>query len=270
MILDFFQTILPLFLSISILSLPSLALDINSTSCNRNCGGKLVQYPFGFSEGCEIKLNCSSNSPRIQIGDFDVHNVTSDHILVGIPAKCDRPIGELRQLIGSNFAPTWRNGLLLENCSAPMNDCVVPRRLVMSTIGLQDCHKGEGNDDRITCYSVGSNDSTEFLDYGTVKETGSCSYLLSSILVENASPSSSIALDFQMVELGWWMNGSCHGGCDLNANCSEVRYEGRLGHRCKCKHGYIGDGFAVAAGGVGCHKGQSLLFWFSFLRLIKY
>ncbi|XP_057768437.1 wall-associated receptor kinase-like 14 [Salvia miltiorrhiza] len=252
MILDFLQTILPLLLSISILSLPSSALDINSTSCNRNCGGNTVQYPFGFSDGCGIKLKCGSNSSTIQIGGFDVHNVTSDHILVSIPAKCDRQIDDLVQLFGSNFAPTWRNGLLLENCSEPMNDCVVPRRLVRSTIGLKDCERGEENGDRITCYSVGSNDSTEFLDYETVKETGSCRFLLSSILVGNATQSSSIALDFQKVELGWWVDGGCHEVCDPNAECTEVHYKGKSGHRCKCKHGYVGDGFR--AGGVGCRK----------------
>lgn len=256
MILDFLHTILPLFLSISILTSKSLALDINSTSCNQSCGGKLVQFPFGFSDGCEIKLNCSSSS-AIQIGGFDVHNVTSDHILVEIPAKCDRPLAELHQLYGWNFAPTWRNGLLLENCSESMKDCVVPRRLVMSTIGLQDCEKVNGNEERIACYSVGSNDSAEFLDYRAVEAMGRCRYLLSSILVENATESSSISLDFQKVELGWWLNGSCDAGsnCDPNAECTRFLYDGISRHRCKCKHGYIGDGFLD--GGVGCQKGQS-------------
>lgn len=245
------HTIFELFWSISILSVVSSALDINSTLCNRRCGGNLVQYPFGFSDGCEIRLNCSSSSSGIQIGGFHVLNVTSDQILVDIPAKCSRPIGDLDQLFGSSFAPTWRNGLLLENCTEPMNDCVVPRRLVMSRIGLEDCQMGI--DHRITCYSVGSNDSAEFLDKEAVKGTGGCLFLLSSIMVNNSGQGSSIALDFQTVELGWWLDGGCPGGCDPNANCTEVRYGGSLGHRCKCKHGYVGDGFA--GGGGGCRRG---------------
>ncbi|KAG6413912.1 hypothetical protein SASPL_126627 [Salvia splendens] len=254
MILGFLQSILLLLLPISNLYLPSSALDINSTSCNRNCRGIPVQHPFGFSDACQIKLNCSSNNSAIQIGGFDVFNVTSDHILVGIPAKCHRPIDELSQLFGSNFAPTWRNGLLLENCSTPMNDCVVPRRLVMSTMASQDCQKENRSEERLTCYSVGSNDSAEFLDYETVKKTGKCGNLLSSILVENATQGSSIALDFQKVELGWWINGGCQGVCDPNADCTEFQYEGKLRHRCKCKHGYAGDGFPSGDGGNGCQK----------------
>lgn len=250
MILSFLQAIFLLFFSISILSVLTSALDINSASCNRKCGENLVQYPFGFSPECEIRLNCNGNNSEIQIGDFHVQNVTSDQILVGIPAKCNRSIDELDRLFGSHFAPTWRNGLLLENCSEPMNDCVVPRRLVMSKIGLEDCQMGI--DHKITCYSVGSNDSTEFLDNETVKSAGRCRFLLSSIMVNNSSQGSSIALDFQTVELGWWLPGGCPVGCDPNANCTEVRYSGSTGHRCKCKHGYVGDGFG---GGDGCRKG---------------
>lgn len=257
MILHFHQTIFPLLFSISVLWLPSFAQNINQTHCNRTCGGNLVQYPFGFSEGCKIKLNCSSNSSGIfKIGAFDVQNVTSDQILVTIPAKCSRSIEELGQLIKSNFAPTWRNGLVLDSCSAPMNDCVIPNRLV-NTIGLQDCELWANGDPKIACYSVGSTNSADFLDYKTVTAKGNCSILLSSIMVDengNASTNTSIVLDFQTMELGWWLNGSCSEGevCNPNANCTQVA--GRRGYRCKCKEGFVGDGFVD---GDGCRKDVS-------------
>ncbi|KAH6761778.1 Protein kinase superfamily protein [Perilla frutescens var. hirtella] len=256
MILDSHQTIFPLLFSIAVLSLRSFALDVNQTKCNRTCGGNPVQYPFGFSDGCGIKLDCSSNSSGIiKIGEFVVQNVTSDQILASVPAKCNRSIGELDPLFGSSFAPTWRNGLLLDSCVEEINDCVIPSRLVKSRMGFRNCNFWSTNPN-ITCYSVGSNDSADFLDIRTVRAKGNCSSLLSSIMVDfngNASMNSSIVLDFQMVELGWWLNGSCSEGsyCHVNANCTSVESRG---YRCKCKEGYIGDGFA---GGLGCRKDVS-------------
>lgn len=251
MILNFHQKLFPLFFSISVLSLPCFALNTSRASCYRSCGGKSVQYPFGFSEGCEIKLNCSGHSSEIfRIGHFDVLNVTSDQVLVSIPEKCDRPIDEFRRLFGSNFAPTWRNGLILENCNESRNDCQVPTRLVR-TIASQNC---SGDSTRI-CHLGGSNDSAEFLDVDEVTRNGSCSSLLSSIMVDlnvdavKANHNSSIVLDFQKMELGWWLNGSCSENlCHLNANCTNIRTDG---YRCKCIEGYVGDGFSV---GTGCRK----------------
>ncbi|KAK6128792.1 hypothetical protein DH2020_037428 [Rehmannia glutinosa] len=256
MIFLFHQIIIPLL--ISLLALSSFAQNINSTACNQVCGENRVQYPFGFSDGCKIRLSCSGDSGKIGIGDFDVHNVTSDQILISLPAKCNRSIDDLSRLFGANFAPTWRNGILLENCTAPpSNDCVVPSRLLSSRIGFENCNPELGSTDRrnISCYSVGIDDVSEFLDYGKVGGKGNCSVLFSSIMVDlndnvtSASESSSIALDFQTVELGWWLDGNCD--CDPNANCTPVRYGRQLGFRCKCNEGFTGDGFA---GGKRCRK----------------
>ncbi|KAL3643820.1 hypothetical protein CASFOL_011752 [Castilleja foliolosa] len=243
------------------LSLSSLAQSINSSNCIQSCGENRVQYPFGFSDDCKIKLNCSTSSGDIRIGDFSVRNVTSDQILINFPANCSRPIGDLSQFYGANFAPTWRNGLLFENCSSsPSNDCVVPSRL-LSTTGIENCNSGSGNTDRhnISCYSGGLNDnSSEFLDYDTIRGNGNCGVVFSSIMVglnknsSLANESSSIPLDFQIVELGWWINGSCD--CHPDASCSQVTNGGQ-GFRCKCNEGFIGDGFA--AGGDGCQRGFS-------------
>ncbi|GFQ01924.1 wall-associated receptor kinase-like 14 [Phtheirospermum japonicum] len=256
MILYFYRIIIIIPSLISVLSLSSLA---QTSTCIQSCGETPVQYPFGFSDKCEIKLNCSTSSGDIRIGDFSVRNVTSDQILINLPANCSRPIGDLSQFYGANFAPTWRNGFLLENCSsAPSNDCVVPSRL-LSTTGFENCNSGSGNTDHhnISCYSGGLNDnSSDLLDYAKIRGNGHCGVLFSSIMVglnKNSSlinESSSIPLDFQIVELGWWVNGSC--GCHPNASCSQVANGRHLGFRCKCNQGFTGDGFA--AGGNGCRR----------------
>ncbi|KAL6499211.1 hypothetical protein OROHE_026239 [Orobanche hederae] len=259
MILHFHQIIIISSLISSVLSSSSFALDLNSTRCEQFCRENRVQYPFGFSDGCGIKLTCANSSSGVRIGDLDVRNVTSDRILVNLPANCNRPIRDLSQLFGPNFAPTWRNGLLLENCTAPpSNECVVPSRLMRSSMGTEDCNSQLGITGRfgMSCYSGGFDDNTtEFLDYGRVGGIGNCSVLFSSVVVglngngSRTSGISSIALDFQIVELGWWVNGSCD--CDPNANCTPVASGGQLGFRCKCNEGFAGDGFA---GGERCRR----------------
>ncbi|KAK6128659.1 hypothetical protein DH2020_037590 [Rehmannia glutinosa] len=260
MIFLFHQIIIPSL--ISVLALSSFAQNINSTLCNQVCGENRVQYPFGFSDGCKIRLSCSGDSGKIGIGDFDVHNVTSDQILINLPAKCNRSIGDLSRLFGANFAPTWRNGILLENCTAPSNDCVVPSRLLSSRIGFENCNPELGITDRrnISCYSVGIDDVSEFLDYGKVGGKGNCSVLFSSIMVDlndnvtSATESSSIALDFQTVELGWWLDGNCD--CDPNANCTPVAYGRQLGFRFSdCSAGWYisgrcGNKVGILVGGI--------------------
>ncbi|KAJ0085872.1 hypothetical protein Patl1_09067 [Pistacia atlantica] len=77
-----------------------------------------------------------------------------------------------------------------------------------------------------------------------------CKYLLSSI---SAEPSiSGVSLDIQVVELGWWLEGSSY--CSKDANCTPVLSPGgRQGFRCQCKQGFQGDGYHA---GIGCHKGS--------------
>ncbi|KAL0430325.1 UNVERIFIED_CONTAM: Wall-associated receptor kinase-like 14 [Sesamum radiatum] len=253
MILLFRQLIVPSLLSV--LALSSLAENVSSVGCYDFCGKTRVSYPFGFSDGCKIKLNCSRDSGTIKINDFLVENVTSDQILISVPPKCNRSIEELSGLFGANFAPTWRNGILLESCSARVNDCVIPSRLVRSRIEL-NCDSGAGTDYyNVSCYSVGLDDVSEFLDVGKVTANGNCKILFSSIMVDfndtgnSLSGSSPILLDFQTAELGWWVDGGCD--CDPNASCTRVTHGGQMGYRCKCNKGYAGDGFA---GGKGCRK----------------
>ncbi|KAG8374253.1 hypothetical protein BUALT_Bualt11G0112100 [Buddleja alternifolia] len=212
--------------------------------CDQFCGKERVPYPFGFSDECTIKLNCSSNSGNILIGDFLVQNVTSDQIFISLPQKCNRPIEKLSGLFGPNFAPTWRNDLLLHNCSSPLIDeCLIPSRLVRSEI-CDDYYNG-------SCYPTRELDKPEFLDYGRAMSNGDCSILFSSIIVNlNETGNSSFAVEYQTMEVGWWVEGECD--CDSNANCTPVVYGGQQqGFRCKCNEGYAGDGFT---GGEPCRR----------------
>lgn len=247
--IPFAQYLICLFLYFFIL--PSFAQNNDSRECNQSCGNKSVQYPFGFSDGCEIKLSCNRNTGNVTIDNFLVQNWTEDHILISFPARCNRPIQELQGLFGQNYAPTWRNGLLLKNCSSRLNDCVIPSRLIMAQNGDQKCNFN------VTCYSQDIEDETEFLDYEKVLSKGNCSFLHSSILLDmdgnsgGVRGSFAVTLEFQTAELGWWVDGDCK--CDANANCTEVVNGGdRKGFRCKCNEGYAGDGFAD---GEGCRKG---------------
>ncbi|XP_073150394.1 wall-associated receptor kinase-like 14 [Henckelia pumila] len=247
MIFHFYQRIVCLLLSVFIL--PSFAQSNGTRACNRFCENQAAHYPFGFSDGCEIKLNCNRNSGNITIGNFLVQNWTADHILISFPARCDRPIEELEGLFGENYAPTWRNGLLLKNCSSRVNDCVIPSRLIRSEIGGQECNFNA------TCYSQDIDDETEFLDYEKVLSRN-CRFLHSSIVVDtDGNPgglrgSTAVTLEFQTAELGWWVVGDCN--CDPNANCTGIIQGGvSKGFRCQCNHGYAGDGFAH---GQGCRK----------------
>ncbi|XP_073293924.1 wall-associated receptor kinase-like 14 [Primulina huaijiensis] len=253
MSLRFFPIVICLVLSV--LAQFSSSIRINSTGCDHSCGKTRVPYPFGFSDGCEIRLKCSSKSGKAMIGDFLVQNLTSDQILVSVPAMCHRPIKKLSQLFGENFAPTLYNGLLVENCSSSLNDCVVPGRLIQSGVSFESCNRG--NDlHNISCYSEGIEDASQFLDYEKVLRTGNCTVLLSSVTVHMiggfvaGNGSSAVSLEFQTTELGWWVAGNC--SCHPNATCTPVsNREERKGFRCECAEGYTGDGFA---GGVGCRK----------------
>ncbi|GFZ10274.1 protein kinase superfamily protein [Actinidia rufa] len=62
------------------------------------------------------------------------------------------------------------------------------------------------------------------------------------------------ALDVQVVELGWWLQGGCL--CSQNANCTEVMssVEGRRGFRCRCLEGFVGDGYRAASS--SCNAGK--------------
>ncbi|GJX25921.1 wall-associated receptor kinase-like protein 14 [Tanacetum coccineum] len=67
-----------------------------------------------------------------------------------------------------------------------------------------------------------------------------------------SSQSLPASLEFQLLELGWWVRGEC--SCDRNAGCQDVVVENRTArYRCICNDGFQGDGFCA---GNGCRRGQ--------------
>ncbi|KAI7740518.1 hypothetical protein M8C21_024430, partial [Ambrosia artemisiifolia] len=235
-----------------VLIIPSPSSTSAQPNCTRVCAGgrheNQVPYPFGFSDGCEVHLNCS-NAGEIRVGQYNVHNITRDHILINFPSKCDRQFNEIRQFNNRNFALTWRNGFLLSNCHWAFYECKVPTIRVGSHLNLQQCDT-TGVDTTINCYSNNTPEQEEFINLNSL-ELPRCQYLVSSALFDvngNSSHSESGPEFDQYLELGWWVRGEC--GCDRNAICRNVSYENQtIGYRCYCNQGYVGDGFID---GDGC------------------
>ncbi|KAK4367695.1 hypothetical protein RND71_011487 [Anisodus tanguticus] len=233
-----------------LLSSSSSVAATNSTQCNQHCGvgsnGLRVPYPFGFSKGCGIQLNCTESTGEIRLGEYLIQNVTYDTLMVKFPVNCSRPIEDLKQFGGTNFGMTWRNGLLLQNCKVPRSECTIPSELLSTRLNIKSCDSKKEN---VSCYSEASAD---YLNYRKLKNTG-CGIVVSSILIgmDNDTKKSSVMfLEFQTMELAWGLEGEC--SCDADANCTNVSLPGnRNGFRCRCKDGFIGDGFIH---GDGCRK----------------
>ncbi|KAM7521067.1 hypothetical protein LguiB_020029 [Lonicera macranthoides] len=207
-----------------------------STNCVKSCGAvspKDLPSPFGFSAGCQIQLNCTA-AGTMSLNEFPVQSISNITLLVNIPAICDRSIGTLRHLFTQNYAPTSRNGILLQNCSNPITACVIPYINLQTHLELQSC--GSYND-TISCYTERNNHS-QFIDYTNLTKTG-CKSLFSAISTESADNGASVSLDVQVVQLEWWLHGSCK--CSANARC--ITIESRSGYRCDCLEGFIGDGY---------------------------
>ncbi|XP_024031019.1 wall-associated receptor kinase-like 14 [Morus notabilis] len=238
----------------------------SSTICDRSCpsgNGKspnTVPFPFGFSDGCEIRLNCSSFG-ETKIGEFVVQNFTASSVFVNLSAKCDRPIESIKPLFGRNYGLTWENSLLLHDCeSKKLNGCLVPMSVVEKRLRLEDnCSTSASNknDSSLNCFSQDSAAAADIMDFAEVNNT-SCKSLFTSIAV-NSGGDSPYSLEFQRLELGWWLNGLCRNKraefCHANATCANVTLPGgKLGFRCYCPKDFNGDGFARSRGGSGCWK----------------
>ncbi|KAF8012452.1 hypothetical protein BT93_I0575 [Corymbia citriodora subsp. variegata] len=233
---------------------PGARAQNSTSSCSRTCGAKSVDYPFGFSSDCPIKLSCvavNKTESEIRIGEFRVINATRSSILVSLPAACDRPVGKVEPLFATDYAPTWANGFLLQNCSRPPIEgdggCLIPTNFVEGRFGATGCG---ATSDNISCFSP---EKTPFdvMGYEVVNETG-CKFLFSSVSAMGTDENS---LEFQVIELGWWLKGSCGGKCAEDANCTPVKLpNGGDGSRCECWEGFKGDGFAA---GSGCQRVSS-------------
>ncbi|KAK4859661.1 hypothetical protein QYF36_009460 [Acer negundo] len=242
--------LLPILFLLTILIFPIITVHASTGYCNRSCGSNNVNYPFGFSAGCQIHLKCSTNGQML-IGEFPIQSVNSNNMKTIIEPKCNRSVKTLLQLYGENFAPTARNAILLYDCDSSPKTCKIPSTDVQTQFQSLKCDSNSSNViSNISCYSEGpGNFQYGFLAYKNV--TGQhCRYLMSSISAE-AFDHSGASLDIQVVELGWWIKGSCH--CSKDANCDEfVSPHGRQVFRCHCKDGFEGDGYSA---GSGCRKG---------------
>ncbi|KAJ7952889.1 putative Kinase [Quillaja saponaria] len=212
-------------------------------TCQNTCGDKTLQYPFGFSEGCKIRLDCKDKKD-IQIKEFQVQSVTPNGIFVNLLAKCNRQLHSITPLFSENFALKPNNSLLLQNCTSPQSRCVIETSFIAKRIDLDSC---DAKSDNISCFSP-EHKGFDILSYKDVNRTG-CKLLFSSVAVE-ANKDAEVSLQFQMVELAWWLDGECN--CSSDANCTSVRLtDNKSGFRCQCKEGFHGDGFP---NGTGCRR----------------
>jgi len=211
--------------------------------CNGRCGGLTLPYPFGFSNGCSIRFDCSA-AEKPMIGDFSVQNVTENSIFVGLSHNCTRKIEDMNPLFGENFAPTSENSFLMENCNRTTDGCSIKQKFLENVLKLKSCD-ATGN---ISCFSLDSNSSSKnsakFFSMKTLRNS-SCSLLFSSIAFESVGVNAGIALEFERVRLGWWLKGGCESGtCAANTDCTDVETpHGYAGHRCSCLDGFHGDGY---------------------------
>ncbi|XP_008790198.2 wall-associated receptor kinase-like 14 [Phoenix dactylifera] len=213
----------------------------SSPDCSRTCGSITVPFPFGFSEGCEITLNCTRARSEIRVGEFQVRNITPDILLVDVPPRCDRPVHAVASLFGKNYALTSRNGLFLRHCTTSSSGCLIPTSL-LSREDLNSCG------DSARCFSdVGSTGG--FLAAKNITTAG-CSSLFTSIGFEPELESQDphmLPLVLQSAVVEWWREGGCR--CSPHAKCTNFTSPstGKPGFRCKCLGGFQGDGFADGA-----------------------
>lgn len=257
----FEETQLALIIIASILLITSTRAHSHDLSiqCRKSCGTgdsiRWVPYPFGFSDGCSIRLNCSHQTGDIRIGDFQVQNITPNGVLVSLPAECNRSFELIKPLFGHYYAPAWRNGLLLQNCSRSLNSCLIPTSSFSNQLQLKSC---DAKSDNLSCYSR-QKSGIDILRYENLSSMD-CKFIFSSFAVGSNVPI--LSLEFERIELDWWLQGNCTAdSCSENSNCTEVTLgDGKIGYRCQCNKGFAGDGFKVNSreGAKGCRRGESI------------
>ncbi|XP_010456187.1 PREDICTED: putative receptor-like protein kinase At4g00960 [Camelina sativa] len=210
----------------------------SSEICNGNCGRLTLPYPFGFSPGCPIRFHCSEVDQETKIGGYSVQNVTDNSIFVGLPHNCSRKIEDMTTLFAAQFAPTSENSFLMDECMYKTNGCSINQGFLENTLKLQSC----GSTGNISCFSLDTN--SKFFSMKDLRNS-SCSLLFSSIAFGSVGANTGIALEFERVQLGWWLKEGCENKpCAENANCTQVDIpDGNAGHRCSCLEDYQGDGY---------------------------
>ncbi|TYG45960.1 hypothetical protein ES288_D11G217700v1 [Gossypium darwinii] len=241
---------LPFSITITFLFVIYRANSVNSEnnkcqgSCETSNFSSPIPFPFGFTPGCPIQLNC--NSTGVGIGEFHVLNITSNDIIIDLPAKCYRPLASLAVLSGENYALSVDNTLLLQNCSNPLpGPCEIRPMFLERSFQAGPC---AARSDNISCFSSGG-DGVRLLSFEEVNKT-QCRFLFSSTaIVVDPARNSAVSVDLERVKLEWWVK-DCN--CDPNANRTDVKNGNKtLGCKCFCKEGFEGDGFKE---GGGCRR----------------
>ncbi|WCJ35325.1 Wall-associated receptor kinase-like 14 [Euphorbia peplus] len=230
-----------LFLFISSLTIFILLPLITSNSnSNHTCGNQHLSYPFGFSSGFPIKLTCNSSESLFLDGHNQILYVNDNTIRISLQPQCSRSIETFLKLFTKHFAPSSTNAILLYNCSSDVSPCSIPEINVQ--LKSPDC----ANNKNISC--IFDDTTRDGLFYPNKSQINQCKYLLSSISSKYLNDSG-VSLDLSVMDLVWWIPGSC--SCSEHADCSKVDTPDGAGHRCKCRDGFVGDGFP---GGTGCQK----------------
>lgn len=222
----------------------SLTIAEELRSCETGNWAESVRYPFGFSNSSLIKLNCSKNG-EIQIGRFQVQNITERSILIKLPTECNISINSISELSSPNYKPTLRNSLLL-NCTEQPLPCGVMANLSLNQ--PTDCGFKSNN---LSCF-------TRTEQNGFLPPLNKCHSLLSSVFVNFTSKStSSFEVEFGVIELEWWLSPLPSVRCSKNANRANITsLTENLGFRCQCIEGFEGNAYGDVGG--GCRKGKSL------------
>ncbi|WOL05108.1 wall-associated receptor kinase-like 14 [Canna indica] len=218
-----------------------------ASSCNRSCSGSslAIPYPFGFSDGCPIRLKCSGDG-KVKLGNYAVRGISSENVTLDVTPSCNGSVPDIGDLFSDNYAMTAVNVLFLGNCSSLPANCSISTDIISQPMKVANCrHNVEGN---ISCYSSGRTEG--FLSKENVEEyTSKCEFLFAPLLfglVDNDADKSTLLIG--AAEIGWWLNGKCR--CDAHASCKNFSTPGNHeGFRCTCKQGFVGDGFAD---GDGC------------------
>ncbi|XP_040385325.1 wall-associated receptor kinase-like 14 isoform X1 [Oryza brachyantha] len=198
---------------------------------------------------------------------------TNSSFVVSLPPSCDRDVLRARRwLAGANYGVTSRSGLFVRGCrNAASTNCTLPAEAMSTMLRTAACGGAASSNgtpsSSVACVATISTEEEMargvglFARWDKVDQLG-CDQLLTSVYADTRE--GRFSLEFSMAELGWWVNGNCSaaaaagsggdidkaGRCAANATCHDVQTPtGEWGHRCSCKDGMDGDGFAA---GDGC------------------
>ncbi|XP_042420922.1 wall-associated receptor kinase-like 14 isoform X2 [Zingiber officinale] len=229
---------------------PSPSIAVESTRCDRTCGSTTVLYPFGFSAGCQILLNCSA-SGEVRLGTYLVRNVTASSLIVDVSASCNRSIRDAAVLFSDRLSVAASNALFLRNCTGSEGqECSIGTEIISKRLNQTSCGRTE---DDIRCYSSGRTEGF-YSKKNFTEMANRCKFLFTSLRYGRDAFNQS-TLEFESAEVEWWLQGDCR--CAANANCYRIDLpsgNGTTGYRCSCNEGFTGDGFADGGGCAGDHS----------------